>query len=970
MFTHLHVHSYYSLLYGTMRVEEIARTAKAYGYEAIALTDINNLYGVHAFIEACGREGIRPIIGAELRTEHERAVVLAKTREGFSNLNRLITLRMNDPSFDLALSLKTHAPGLAILSDNDALIAALHGEPIDLSAMITPHSRRAATTAARLHLPLVAVGEATFLSQDDLAVHRVLSAIARQTTIGDVDEDACAPPGSFLRSPADMNRIFTGFEEAVARTHLIADVCRFDHIFDGWIFPEYPGVDRGRVSSLLRERVIAGAEQRYGEISEGVLDRIDYELGIITAKGFAPYFLVVADIVSEASRTCGRGSAAASIVSYCLGITNVDPIRHNLYFERFLNPDRVDPPDIDVDFAWDERDAVIESVMKRYGEECSAMVSTHIHFQRRSALREVARVYGMPEKEISAFEKAFSVMARRGEKIERDAVWSEIAAIAARITGFPRHLSVHVGGVVITPNALSGYAPIEKAPKGVRIVTWDKDGVEEAGLVKIDLLGNRSLAVVRDALANVSENGTVIDPYQWNPLDDPDTIQLLARGDSMGVFYVESPAMRQLQRKTARGDFEHLVIHSSIIRPAANKYIAEYVDRLKGKPYEPLHPRLDTILRETYGIMCYQEDVSKVAIALADFTPAEADTLRKILSKKGKEQTLARYREQFFEGARRNGVDEGIIARIWEMICSFDGYSFCKPHSASYAMVSFQSAYLKAHHPAEFIAAVLSNGGGYYTASAYISEARRMGLTVLPPDINESRYRYTGKGKTVRVGFMAIKALRYDTVRSILESKQASGSFISIEDLMARCDITPADAQALVSVGALDSISGKRDRYEQLWVIFRHLNTPAIAEEMNLSLPFKDAGAVKTKRKVQPALERLVQEYTYLGFLCQTHILVLWDKRLATLPRIKARDIPKHMGEVVTVAGLLVTRKQVLTRGDEIMEFISFEDDTAIFEAVLFPDTYMKYLDILDETTPFLIRGKVENDRESVCGDD
>ncbi len=380
--------------------------------------------------------------------------------------------------------------------------------------------------------------------------------------------------------------------------------------------------------------------------------------------------------------------------------------------------------------------------------------------------------------------------------------------LATRLESLPRHLATHCGGVILAPDRVSRYVPVERSAKGIHIIQWEKDQTETAGLVKIDLLGNRSLAVIRDTLAAIRSNtGKTIDYASLNPVDDPATMDLLSRGDTMGVFYVESPAMRQLQQRTGRGDFEHLVIHSSIIRPAANRYIQEYIRRLHGAPYEPLHPSLKELLAETYGILVYQEDVVRVAMALAGFNWAEADGLRKVISKKSPAQ-LSDYRKRFVDGCRQRGIAEEVVKAVWDMFISFSGYSFCKPHSASYALVSFKSAYLKAHYPAEFMAAVISNGGGYYSTLAYISEARRMGITVLGPDINESDWNYRGAGKTIRMGLQQLQNIRQDTVQGILDERSRNGPFTSLEDFLRRVQLTPADGSVLVKSGALDSLAG------------------------------------------------------------------------------------------------------------------------------------------------------------------
>jgi len=970
-FIHLFVRSNYSLLYGTIPIPELVARAAAEGSRALALTDINNLYGVHEFIEACRNAGIRPIIGAEVQHQGSRAVVLVKDRRGFSHLCGLLTTVKGDDERKLSHLLQNYHGGTVILTDDERLLGELTDktspegtgppdEEISLYGMVLPWSQRIVPAARRLNLPLAAAGEVTLAGEDDFLTHRVLRAIAGQSALSAVPAESCVDPRAVYFPPDNAFEKFYGFEEAITATEEIARACTFDHIFEGYIFPDYQGGDGYDPSIFLRERAYAGAEVRYGELSESVLDRIEYELNIIKEKSFDAYFLVVADIVSRTERTCGRGSGAASIVAYCLGITNVDPIRHNLYFERFLNPDRIDPPDIDVDFAWDERDAIIDETMEHFGRDRCAMVATHIHFKSAGALRDVARVYGIPDAEISSFERAFDQSAGESPDV-MDETWREIITVAGRIRGYPKHLSVHVGGLIITPEPLHHYVPVERAPKGVPVIAWDKDGAEAAGLVKIDLLGNRSLAVIRDALADIRSEGIEVDFFKTDPLTDNETIKLLARGDSMGVFYVESPAMRQLQKKTRAGDFEHLVIHSSIIRPAANRFINRYVDRLGGETWDPLHPRLDHILRETYGIMVYQEDVSKAAIALADFSPAEADGLRKILTKKNKEEKLAAFRLQFYHGAARNGVSEETCDRIWEMICSFDGYSFCKPHSASYAMVSFQSAYLKAHYPAHFMAAVISNGGGYYTPGAYISEARRMGLTVLPPDINESRFSYHGFGKNLRTGFMAVGSLRTTSVTAILKERNSQGPFTSMENLLHRTNMGSADLELLISIGACDSIAGERNRAQLLWTALMTGSesgdtAPSLFEPETTPPPARDMSHHEKMRLL----------YRSIGFLCDRHPLFFWQQNTSRLEQIRAADLPRFIGRDISITGWPVTQKAILTGTGQPMIFVSFEDDTDIFETVFFPAAYRRWAHLLTADSPFLIRGKVQDDRGAV----
>jgi error-prone DNA polymerase len=535
-----------------------------------------------------------------------------------------------------------------------------------------------------------------------------------------------AEPARAFASAAEMETRFPHAPEALENAARLGEECVIDWPMGRTVFPSYP-LDRGDAFEILRARCEAGILHRYGRSpTPEVRQRLDRELAIIRDKGYADYFLIVEAITSRTPRTCGRGSGAASIVAYLLGITHVDPVRHNLFFERFLSPERKDPPDIDVDFAWDERDAIQLAVLEENGAPVrAAMVANHVGFRAKAAIHEIAKVYGLPEAEIRNVTKRLAGYWGMEDPVERldarprfkdvdlEPPWPEILAQATALEGKPRHLSVHSGGVVLVPDSLADHVPVEIAPKGVPIVQWEKDQVEDYGLVKMDLLGNRSLAVIRDAIAAVERNtGLAIDERAWNPIEDIETQRLMKDGDTIGVFYVESASMRQLQRKARVGDFDHLVIHSSMIRPAANRFIREYVRRLHGGAYEALHPALTHTLDETYGIMCYQEDVTKVSMELSGLTLAQAEGLRKALSQKRPVKPLRAYQAEFYAGARDRGVTRETIDKVWDMILSFAGYSFCKPHSASYAMVSFRSGWLRAHYPAEFMAAVISNQGG------------------------------------------------------------------------------------------------------------------------------------------------------------------------------------------------------------------------------------------------------------------
>ena len=611
--------------------------------------------------------------------------------------------------------------------------------------------------------------------------------------------------------------------EAVAGAAALVEQATCDGIISPrFVFPSFRGMSDEEAFRELRRLCEEGAVRRYGGMRPDVRQRLEHELAIIREKGFASYFLVVRDIVQQCPRTCGRGSAASSIVSYLLSLTHVEPLHYNLFFERFLNRGRADPPDIDVDFPWDEREAVQRYVFRAY-EGRAGMVANHVTFGARSALRDPAKALGMPAGEIGSVVRFF----RLGE---HERIPPYLREAAARLQGFPRNLGTHCGGVVITPGPITGYTHLQTSALGFPLIAWEKDATEDAGLVKIDLLGNRSLAVLRDTIALVARrpDGEAIDWERFDPLEDAPTRDLIAGGGTLGVFYVESPATRQLLTKMGRGDYPHLVIASSIIRPAANKYIRLFVKRLRGAPYEPLHPMVADTLAETYGIMVYQEDVSRVAIDLAGFPIEDADRLRKILSKKDRELTLPDYRDRFFRGGRARGVSDEVLEKAWDMILSFDGYSFCKAHSASYAQVSYRVAYLKRRYPLEFIASVINNGGGFYGRQTYLDECRRMGFAILPPDVNASAWEYTVEGaggagsgvggaggspggppSGLRVGLCQLRDIRRPFVDRLLGERARGGPFGGFRDFVRRTDPRLVDLRALIRSGSLDCRVGR-----------------------------------------------------------------------------------------------------------------------------------------------------------------
>jgi len=850
-FIHLNVHSHYSRGWGTAGIDELAGAASRMGIKTLALTDTNSLHGAVFFLEAAADAGISPILGSELKAGGRRAIALVKDLEGYGNLCRLVSDCCCREDLDLAYALRDKRRGLVVISDDPHVIKALSREGReDLYLELSPgfNMSGAYALSRKTGVAPVATNRVYMATREDFSLHRILRAVSLNTKLSRLKVGDTCTEQNFLAPATLMEDRFPHAPQALENTILIADMCLKDWDLGRIVFPRFSGMDDETAFKSLLKAVNEGCIGRYGTITPEVRARIDHEMAIIGEKGFAHYFLVVADITKRAGMSCGRGSAAASIAAYALGITQVDPIRHNLFFERFLNPGRMDPPDIDVDFAWDERDTILDYVFAAYGTRRAAMVANHNTFGARSAVREIAKVFGLSEEEIRRVTGKMSYgwrMSEMGEGIfdhprmrasDFNGPWREIIRAAARLEAHFRNLSTHCGGVVVVPDDIRRYCPVEISAKGLQVLQWDKDSVEDGGLVKIDLLGNRSLAVIRDAISMISENyGRLIDYGSFNPIDDPATVSVFYRGDTMGVFYFESPATRQVLTKVGSGfTFEEYlkkdhfllnVIVTSIIRPASNRSINEWITRLHGGQWSPPHPLLEPVLKETLGVMVFQEQLSRAAIHLAGFDASEADALRKVVSKKHREKKLRDFHARFAAGASAKGVDPKVVEEVWTMMMGFDGYSFCKPHSASYTMVSYKSAYLRAHYPAEFMAAVISNGGGYYSTLGYISEARRMGLKVFLPDINLSTIPYRGRQKEIRAGFMQIMDISREALEAVIHEREKNGPFLSFRDFLIR--IYPGgaaisvvgheDIRILIKTGCFDSLEGKDARPALIW---------------------------------------------------------------------------------------------------------------------------------------------------------
>ncbi len=980
----LGVRSSYSLLRGTTSPTRLCRLVKKLGYSGIGLADRDNLYGLWNFLRGCRIEGLCPVIGAQVTEPGSSDFVtcLVKNNQGYRSLCAFLTDRHCNRNFSLSRELPVWGEELIVLCRTPELLRELHSRGMDVAAdlggSVSARGRILRQQARELGVAAVATADCDAVGRDDFHLACLLRAVRKGATIGDVRDSLRGVEQERIVSPLEFSEKFAIWPEVIKATAELAARCRFTGPDFGIVMPPWHNGRDNSPAGALRREAYRGARRRYGDdLGEPVIERLEHELRIIEQMGFSSYFLVVRDIVHpegkdgrrKKRRICGRGSGAASLVAYCLEITNVCPLKYNLYFERFLNHERSDPPDIDIDFAWDERDEVLDEVLQKF-QGHAAMVCNHVFFKPRMAIRETAKAFGLPDHEISEVTGRLPWVSRNeGEGLETCLralpsfrgkeflpPWPEILELAEKLVGLPRYLSVHPGGVVITPEPINRYVPVEYAAKGVPVIQWEKDGAEEAGLVKIDILGNRSLGVIRDCVEAINEKDQIVREEYWQPEDDEITRQAVARGETMGCFYIESPAMRLLQKKAGRGDFEQLVIQSSIIRPAANEFVREYVRRLHGGDWQPLCFRLGDVLDETYGLMVYQEDVSRVAVAMAGFSHGEADGLRKIMSKKDRERRLKHYRSRFFAGCAENHVALEDTEEMWRMMMSFDGYSFCKPHSASYARVSFQAAWLKCHFPAEFMAAVISNRGGYYSVFAYVSEAKRLGLKILHPDVRYSEIAWTGKNNWIRVGLQGLHGLSTGCMERIIMERKKS-DFASISDFF--CRINPADNEVSVLVhgGALDGLAGDLNRSELLW---QWAGYKAARQNNPGSLLFPIILPPPPSLPAPDEQTRLRREFSALGFLCDIHPLeciVRPEKNL-----VKGCDLDNYRGQQVNIAAWVLTGKLVSTKSGEVMEFLTFEDETAVFETTFFPQVYHRYASVLSGGRPYVLSGLVEED--------
>lgn len=1013
---HLHAHSHYSFLAGTLSIDRLLVQARLSSTTAVALTDTNNVSGTTEFLTACRDAGVAALVGAEIRSDRGMAVLLAPSWQAYANVCSIVSrlsehhpptrIRQGSADVELPNIGTTSGSGdvlLDILEDElssevivltrdrtviSRLVSCISRDNLFVELVKADEARWGSLTlmAERLDLQIVATNDVYFGSPRGHELHCLLRAISTNTTTATVPADTLAHPSQYLCSEQQFVEWFRDLPEALINREVIVQRCSLDFDMESSKFAAYASCDGKESFDLLHDEARAGLAVRYPAATSLHRERLGTELGIIRELGFTDYFLVTWDIIRYAIRCnypyVGRGSGANSIVAYCLGITNVDPIALDLYFERFLNPERASPPDFDIDFSWRHRDDVIRYIFTRYGEERTAMIGTIAALNPRGALREAGKVLGFSDAEIrqtvrllpgyasgKEFTDPTGPFVRHASTMLRSRHGERWMNLATQLLGFPNHYGIHSGGVILAPDHLHRYTATQVSLNGVRITQQDMYSMADWRLEKLDILSTRGLGTYEDAMHAVANRTGSIPPIRdyTIAMNDAATKALMREGRTIGCFYVESPAMIQLLRKLRTDTFEMLTAASSIIRPGVAQsgmmqaFIERYHDPAK---IDPPHPLMAELLHSTFGIMVYQEDVIKVAHLIGGLRLGEADLLRRAMSGKMRSRDAMRaLQDTFMSGCATRGIQREVANEIWRQMESFAGYSFCKAHSASYAVLSFQEAWLKAHFPALFLCSVLNNQGGYYRPEVYVQEARQLGLLVLLPSVQQSEVLNTCPDmKTIQLGFLHVKALTQRAAENIIQERERCGPFESMDDCIRRTFLSPADAAQLIKCGAFDSFGLSRPALLASLKLSRHHNPNSLQAELafasdDLSADLQDLRPYSVEQVTQRELE-------IFSFTVSTHVLDHYSNKLKGT--IKSTELAQHIGERVVAAGWMIAAKMSRTRTGERMMFVNVDDGQGMIDAVLFPRCFARFGHILHGAGPYKITGRVACEHEVI----
>lgn len=1036
-FVHLHNHTAYSLLDGASKIDELMKRAKELNMPAMAITDHGVMHGVVDFYKACKKNEIKPIIGCEVyvapRSRLDRQpglddsayhlVLLVKNEVGYRNLSKLESLASLEgfyykPRVDRELLEQYHEGLIAlsgciagevaqrILEDNlDAAREAAiwhrdlfgaenyyfevqnHGmqEQIQVNYYLNQLSME-------LGIPLVATNDNHYVYREDAKTQDVMLCIQTGKTMDDANRLRFEGSEFYLKSYDEMQRALGDYPDSLTNTLKIAEQCNFDFTFGENHMPIFDVPEGHTLDSYLEMLCYEKIKTRYPSVTDAMIERLEYELSVIKQMGYSGYFLIVWDFIRYAREHGiyvgpGRGSAAGSIVAYVLRITDIDPLKYDLLFERFLNPERVSMPDIDIDFCYERRGEVIDYVIEKYGQDHVCQIITFGTMAARGAIRDVGRVMNIPIATVNkvskaiprdlgiTIEKALQASAELRSYCEEDPQIAELVSTAQKLEGLPRNAGTHAAGVVISQEPVDYYLPLQKSPDCGVITQLAKENVEELGLLKMDFLGLRTLTVINKAVDMIEENHGIRLDFDIMEMDDQATYQLLCDGESIGVFQLESSGLRAIMRAVQPTTLEDVIALVALYRPGPlNSGMADdFIDRKHGrKETEYLHPILEPILKPTYGVILYQEQVMRIASELAGFSLGQADMLRRAMGKK-KPEIIASLKEDFMNGAEENHVDRGIAAKVFELIEYFAGYGFNKSHSAAYAVVAYQTAYLKAHYPVEFMAALLTSVMDSADRVAfYIAECRRMGIAVLTPDVNESFESFTVANGSIRFGLAAMKNVGKGAMQSIIEVRKADGPFTSLQDFCMRVDLGQVNKRMmenLIKGGAFDSLEGNKQQMlailDQCLEQGNEVRRNKASAQISL-FDFDEVGFGNGYAPISlPDLpefrkqELLAMEKEILGLYVSGHPLddykkVIHEKISVTLEELNE----SYDQQKIIVAGMIENFKISTTKKGDTMATIRFEDLTGTMDLLVFPKQFVRYREMIQKEAIVLVKGR------------
>lgn len=1040
-FVHLHCHSEYSLLDGLMRTREMVKKAKEFGMPAVALTDHGVMYGIVEFYKNAEKEGIKPIVGCEIyvapRSRLDKQamsgpsafhlVLLAKNYKGYQNLCKLDSIAALEgfyynPRIDKEV-LREYSEGLIGLSAclKGEVQFCLNNKEFDRAKEIAqeyqsifapgdfylemmdhgiPEQQRILPHLARLSqetgIKLIATNDVHYPNKKDADAHDVLLCVQTGKTLDDPGRMKYATDQFYFKSPDEMNTLFAEYPDAVANTLEVAEKCNLKLELGKNILPDYPVPEGFTKETYLEHLCNEGVERRYGGFTQEIRDRLKVELDVINGKGLAAYFLIVRDFIKYARDNDipvgpGRGSAAGSILAYAIDITDVDPIKYGLIFERFLNPERVSLPDIDTDFCQSRREEVIKYVTEKYGQDKVSQIVTFGRMKARNAIRDVGRVYGIPLNFVDKLAKLVPFGANLKEAIEtpemkdlydNDNQAKKLLDMAIQLEGLARNSSIHAAGVVISQVPITDCAPLYKMKNDEVVVQYDMNYSADIGLLKMDFLGLRNLTILDDAVKTIEKRHGIKLELLEIPLEDAATYDLLKQGKTAGVFQLESQGMTRYLTQLKPGNIEDIIAMCALYRPGPLKggMVEDFIRRKHGlQETEYLHPVLEPILNQTYGVIVYQEQVMKIANEVAGYTMGEADELRRAMGKK-KASLMAEQREIFMERAVKRGYDRDISAKIFDYMEAFASYGFNKSHTACYGLLAYWTAYLKTHYPQEYMAALMTSVmSATDKVSFFYKECKNMDIPVLPPDVNESYGHFTVTDKGIRFGLAAIKNVGPGPIEDIIRARKAEGRFRDLHDFCCRVQsVNRKVLESLVLSGAMDSLG--ENRATKLQNLDPCLDfgccrkKDQISGQMSLFDDFEDEALAPPTLKRVEELELktlLSNEKALMGIYISDHPLNRYKELLDNDSVVHINELRTvEGGQRVIIAGIINSIKKKITKNNQTMAFIELEDLTDKVEVTVFPRTYEEGSQLIAEDGIILIKGKLELEEPFIKDED